>query len=103
MILEDSVCLGAAKMIAVSKTETQIIEASKTLMLSHSRLEGLKKELSSVTKGIHVNGKRSRLAEVSLSDLRIPLAWTQERVAINTRINRVKIMNCLSFLSKLEM
>jgi len=77
MILEDSVCLGAAKMIAVSKTETQIIEASKTLMLSHSRLEGLKKELSSVTKGIHVNGKRSRLAEVSLSDLRIPLAWTQ--------------------------
>ena len=35
----------------MSKSETQIIESSKTLMLSCARLEGLKNELSQVTKG----------------------------------------------------
>jgi len=45
------------------------------MMLSYARLESLKKELSSVNKGTHVPGKRSRQAEVSLTDLRIPLAW----------------------------
>ena len=51
-------------MIAVSKTETQIIEASKTLFLACSRMESLKKELSLVSKGGLVNKKRSREAEV---------------------------------------
>ena len=42
-------------MIAVSKTETQIIEASKTLFLACSRLETLKKELSLVNKVNHIH------------------------------------------------
>ena len=67
------------RMLAVSKSETQIIESSKTLMLSCARLEGLKNELSLVTKGSYVRSKRSRLAEVSLTDLRIPLAWRQSQ------------------------
>ena len=48
-------------------------------MLSCARLEGLKNELSLVTKGSYVRSKRSRLAEVSLTDLRIPLAWRQSQ------------------------
>ena len=66
-------------MLAVSKSETQIIESSKTLILSCARLEGLKNELSLVTKGSYVRSKRSQLAEVSLTDLRIPLAWRQSQ------------------------
>ena len=77
MILEDQVCLGSVKMIEVAKSETQVVEASKTMMLSYARLESLKKELSSVNKGANVSGKRSRQAEVSLTSLRIPLAWRQ--------------------------
>ena len=53
-------------MLAVSKSETQIIESSKTLMLSCARLEGLKNELSLVTKGGYVRSKRSRLAECAI-------------------------------------
>ena len=63
MKLEDSVGLGAARMLAVSKSEIQIIESSKTLMLSCARLEGLKNELSLITKGNYVRVKRSRMAE----------------------------------------
>ena len=77
MVLEDSVSLGATRMIAVSKSETQILEASKTLLLSSSRMQGLKEELSLVRKDLHNPQERSRLAEVSLSDLRIPLVWRQ--------------------------
>ena len=79
MKLEDSVGLGAARMLAVSKSEIQIIESSKTLMLSCARLEGLKNELSLVTKGNFVRVKKSRKAEVNLTDLRIPLAWRQSQ------------------------
>jgi len=85
MKLEDSVGLGAARMLAVSKSETQIIESSKTLMLSCARLEGLKNELSLVTKGNFVRVKRSRMAEVSLTDLRIPLAWRQSQENLSDR------------------
>ena len=77
--LEDSVSLEAERMLAASKSETQIIKSSKTLMLSRARLEGLKNELSLVTKGNFVRVKKSRKAEVSLTDLRIPLAWKQSQ------------------------
>ena len=77
MALEDSVGLGSTRMIAASKSETQILEASKTLMLSGARLQSLKEELSLVSKDLHSQPVRSRLAEVSLSNLRIPLVWTQ--------------------------
>ena len=77
MSLEDSVSLGATRMIAVSKSEIQILEASKTLMLSSSRIGSLKEELSLVRQDSHSQHERSRLAEVSLSDLRIPLVWRQ--------------------------
>ena len=53
-MMEDSVCLGAAKMIAVAKSETQVVEASKTLLLACTRLEGLKKELSKALRGTYV-------------------------------------------------
>ena len=77
MYLEDSVSLGATRMIAVAKSETQIVEASKTLMLSSARLQSLKEEVSLVSKDLYSQTERSRLAEVSLSDLRIPLVWRQ--------------------------
>ena len=57
--LEDSVGLEAERLLAVSKSETQIINSSKTLMLSRARLEGLKNELSLVTK-VTMSGSRSR-------------------------------------------
>ena len=83
--LEDSVGLEAERMLAASKSETQIIKSSKTLMLSRARLEGLKNELSLVTKGNYVRVKKSRKAEVSLTDLRIPLAWKQSQENLSDR------------------
>ena len=77
MSLEDSVSLGSTRLIAVSKSETQILEASKTLLLSCSRLQSLKEELSLVSKGLYSPPARPRLAEVSLSNLSIPLVWKQ--------------------------
>eukprot|EP00092_Neocalanus_flemingeri_P041723 GFUD01045444.1.p1 GENE.GFUD01045444.1~~GFUD01045444.1.p1 ORF type:complete len:466 (-),score=129.25 GFUD01045444.1:22-1419(-) len=77
MSLEESVCLGSAKLISASKSESQILEASKTLLLGCSRLDTLRTELGLLTRGEWRNLQRSRLAEVSLSDLRIPLAWKQ--------------------------
>ena len=85
MALEDSVSLGSTRMIAVSKSETQILEASKTLMLSSTRLQSLKEELSLVTKGLYSQAARPRLAEVSLSNLRIPLVWRQSDSDISER------------------
>ena len=77
MSLEDSVSLGSTRLIAVSKSETQILEASKTLLLSSTRLQSLKEELSLVSKGLYNPPPRPRLAEVSLSNLSIPLVWKQ--------------------------
>ena len=77
MKLEDSVSLGSTRLIAVSKSETQILEASKTLLLSCRRLESLKEELSLVSKDLYKPPARPRLAEVSLSDLSIPLVWRE--------------------------
>jgi len=45
IILEESVCLGSARLIIASKSESQILEASKALMLGCTRLETLKTEL----------------------------------------------------------
>ena len=75
--MEDSVSLGSTRLIAVSKSETQILEASKTLLLSCTRLTSLKEELSLVRKGLSNPPPRPRLAEVSLSNLSIPLVWRQ--------------------------
>ena len=75
--LEESVCLGSARLISASKSESQILEASKTLMLGCTRLETLKTELGRLSRSDWIAPDRSRLAEVSLSDLRIPLAWKQ--------------------------
>jgi len=58
-----------------------VLEASKTLALSCARLEALKTELSAVSRGAAARAKRSRMAEVSLTDLRIPLAWRQQSEA----------------------
>ena len=77
MSLEDSVSLGSTRLIAVSKSETQILEASKTLLLSCTRLQSLKEELRLVSKGLYNPPVRPRLAEVSLSNLSIPLVWRQ--------------------------
>jgi len=73
--LEESLCLGSAKLIYASKSESQILEASKNLMLGCTRLESLKTELGKIARTDWSKPARSRLAEVSLSDLRIPLAW----------------------------
>ena len=77
MSLEDSVSLGSTRLIAVSKSETQILEASKTLLLSSRRLHSLKEELSLVSEGLYNPPPRARSAEVSLSNLSIPLVWKQ--------------------------
>ena len=77
MSLEDSVSLGSTRLIAVSKSETQILEASQTLLLSSTRLQSLKEELSLVKQGLYNPPARHRLAEVSLSNLSIPLVWKQ--------------------------
>ena len=77
--------LEAERMLAASKSETQIIKSSKTLMLSRARLEGLKTELSLVAKGNFVRVKKSRKAEVSLTHLRIPLAWKQSQENLSDR------------------
>ena len=77
MSLEDSVSLGSTRLIAVSKSETQILEGSQTLLLSSSRLQSLKEELSLVRQGLYSPPARPRLAEVSLSNLSIPLVWKQ--------------------------
>ena len=73
--LEESLCLGSAKLISASKSESQILEASKNLMLGCTRLESLKTELGKMARTDWSKPARSRLAEVSVSDLRIPLAW----------------------------
>ena len=80
--LEDSVGLGAARLLAVSKSETQVVEASKSLMLSCARLEALKTELSVITRGSYVRPNKLRLAEVSLTELRIPLAWRDRDLSL---------------------
>jgi len=77
IILEESVCLGSARLISASKSESQILEASKTLMLGCTRLETLKTELGRLSRTDWNTPDKARLAEVSLSDLRIPLAWKQ--------------------------
>ena len=47
--LEESVCLGSAKLISASKSESQILEASKTLLLGCSRLDTLNTELCNIS------------------------------------------------------
>merc|ERR1719341_1164495 len=47
--LEESVCLGSAKLISASKCESQVLEASKTLLLGCSRLDALNTELGQIS------------------------------------------------------
>jgi len=83
--LEESVCLGSARLISAAKSESQILEASKSLMLGCTRLETLKTELGRLARTDWNIPHRSRLAEVSLSDLRIPLAWKQGDLGDNKK------------------
>ena len=79
MSCEDFVSLESARIIVSNKSERQSMEATKRLMLSCSRLRGLKEELSSVTGGIESIAEVSQLSEVRLSHLRVPISWTSDR------------------------
>jgi len=76
--IEESVCKGTAKFISACKNESQVLEATKNLLLGNLRVDMLKFELNKIRRGrgspVVKQGNPS-YAAVSLSDVRIPLLW----------------------------
>ena len=65
---------GTTKLLAASQNTIQRMEAEKTLILSKTRLEFLSSELHKV-RPLSTGSSPAPLAEVSISDIRIPLRW----------------------------
>ena len=76
---QQAASLAAVKLLAASSSEDQSVEGAKTIELAHLRLEAVNSELLVISRESYVRTKRPRLAEVSLTDLRIPLVWKDTR------------------------
>ena len=76
---QQAASLAAVKLLAASSSEDQSVEGAKTIELARLRLEAVNSELLVISRESYARTKRPRLAEVSLTDLRIPLVWKDTR------------------------
>ena len=76
---QQAASLAAVKLLAASSSEDQSVEGAKTIELARLRLEAVNSELLVISRESYVRTKRPRQAEVSLTDLRIPLVWKDTR------------------------